>query len=219
MEDIRTIELTFVNVYLIKVKDLFILIDTGLAIHWERLESELINAGCLPDKLKLVLITHGDFDHTGNCAKLKEKYKCRIAMHNDDVPIVEQGVVVKRKMKSFRNKIFFLVRSLLRKKFIIDRFSPDILLSDGQRLDEYGFNAQVVHIAGHTKGSIGILTGNGNFFAGDTFTNRQEPDTASIIENQTELNKSLTKLKNMDIKMVYPGHGKPFEMGKIIGKL
>jgi glyoxylase-like metal-dependent hydrolase (beta-lactamase superfamily II) len=217
MEDIKTIELTFVNAFLVKVTGGFILIDTGLSMHWENLENKLIAEGCLPDKLKLVLITHGDFDHTGNCTKLKEKYNCIIAMHTGDRPMVEKGVVVKRKLKSFRNKIFFLIRKLFRKKFTFNRFSPDILLSDGQRLDEYGFNAVVVHIPGHTKGSIGILTGEGNFFAGDTFTNRNKPDTASIIENQDELDNSLARLKNMDIKMIFPGHGKPFEIGKIAG--
>ena len=83
-EDITTIELTFVNAFLVKVKEEFVLIDTDLAMHWEKLESELMSAGCLPDKLKLVLITHGDFDHTGNCAKLQEKYKSPIAMHKDE---------------------------------------------------------------------------------------------------------------------------------------
>jgi len=50
-------------------------------MFWETLENKLTTAGCLPGKLKLVIITHGDFDHTGNCAKLQQKYNCKIAMH------------------------------------------------------------------------------------------------------------------------------------------
>ena len=34
-EDIRIIEMTFVNAFLIKVMDGFILIDTGLAMFWK----------------------------------------------------------------------------------------------------------------------------------------------------------------------------------------
>jgi len=77
---------------------------------------------------------------------------------------------------------------------------------------EYGFNATVVHTPGHTKGSIGIITNEGDLFAGDTFTNRVKPDIAVYIESSSELRESIAKLKKMNIKMVYPGHGKPFEM-------
>ena len=210
--------MTFVNAFLIKANDGFILIDTGLAIHWEKLENELISSGCLPDKLKLVVITHGDFDHTGNCAKLQEKYKCRIAMHKDDSPMVEDGIMLKRKTKSFSSKIFFLIRKLFRKKFTFARFKPDIYLSDGQRFDEYGFDATVIHLPGHTRGSIGIFTDDGYLFAGDTFVNSKGPATARLIENQDDLLNSLARLKNMNIKTVYCGHGRPFEMEQLAGK-
>jgi len=218
-EDIKVIELTFVNAFLIKVKDGFVLVDTGLSMQWDKLESELLSAGCLPDKLKLVIITHGDFDHTGNCAKLQQKYKSKIAIHKDDSPMVENGVMLKRKSKSFGNIMFIFIRRLFRKKFTFDKFKPDIYLSEGQRLDEYGLNATVIHIPGHTKGSIGILTDEGDLFAGDTFNNNGKPDTANYIENQEELDQSISRLKNMNIKTVYCGHGKPFEMSQSAGRL
>ena len=108
MIDIKIIEMTFVNAFLVKVEDGFILSDTGLANFWEQLESELVSAGCVPGKLKLVIITHGDLDHTGNCAKLQEKYKCRIAIHKDDAPMVESGVISKaQNQDTDRKNIYF----------------------------------------------------------------------------------------------------------------
>ncbi len=214
-DDITIIKMAFVNAFLVKVKEGFVLIDTGLAIHWEKLESELMSAGCLPDKLKLVLITHGDFDHTGNCAKLQEKYKSKIAMHKEDSFMVEQGVFLKRKVRTLAAKIFFILRKLKRRKFTFDKFKPDIFITDGQNLKEYGFNATIVHIPGHTKGSIGIITDDGILFAGDTFTNMRKPDIATYIENSGQLKNSIARLKKMNIKTIYPGHGKPFEMESI----
>jgi glyoxylase-like metal-dependent hydrolase (beta-lactamase superfamily II) len=218
-DDIKIIELTFVNAFLVKVNEGFILIDTGLSMHWEKLDNELISAGCLPDKLKLIILTHGDFDHTGNCVKLQEKYKCRIAMHKDDSFMVENGLSLKRKTRTLQAMMFSLIRKLFRKKFAFDKFMPDIYLTDGQNLNEYGFNAKVVHIPGHTKGSIGILTGDGDLFAGDTFTNRRKPEVANYIENSLDLENSINRLKKMDIKMIYPGHGKPFEFEQIARNL
>ena len=219
MDNIKTIELTFVNAYLLSAGVDFVLIDTGLAMHREKLEKELNEAGCYPGKLKLVLITHGDMDHAGNAAWLKEKYGCRIALHENDLGLVEKGIQVKRKTKSIGSRLFFIIRRLFRKKFSFEKFTPDIFLSDGMRLNESGLSGTVYHLPGHTSGSVCILTEDGNFFAGDIFTNRKRPETASLIENQEDLNKSYARIKTMDIKTVYPGHGKPFPMKEIIPQL
>ncbi len=215
-EEIKVIKLVFVNAFLIKAKEGFILIDTGLSTQWEKLENELTSAGCLPGKIKLVILTHGDRDHTGNCKKIQEKYGVKIAMHQDDYSIVETGFSGKRRIKSFTQRILFLIPTLLRKlqknKLNINKFKPDIFLKDGQNLKEYGFDAKIIHTPGHTKGSIAILTDQGDLFVGDTLVDTKKPETATIIENPNELKQSIEKLKKLDIKMVYPGHGKPFLM-------
>jgi len=218
-DDITTIELTFVNAFLLKLDGGFVLIDTGLAMHWDKLESELMSAGCLPDNLKLVILTHGDMDHAGNCARLQSEIKCRIALHKDDSLMVEKGQIPERRARTVSAKLFLLIRKLFGKKIKSAKFKPDIYLTDWQELNEYGFNARVVHIPGHTKGSIGILTDNGNFFAGDTFINIRKPEIATYIENSQDLENSLAKLKNMNINLIYPGHGKPFKMEDIARKL
>jgi glyoxylase-like metal-dependent hydrolase (beta-lactamase superfamily II) len=215
-ENIKTIPLSFVNAYLFKLGTGFILIDTGLPMQWEKLEKELISNGCLPGKLKLVILTHGDRDHSGNCKKLKEKYNAVIAMHKDDYSIIQSGSPGKRKVKHLSRKIMFAIiiflRKLKKKKINTDQFTPDIYLHDGQSLQEYGFNAKVIHLPGHTKGSIGILTGAGDLFSGDTLVNNKKPESANIIQDHDELTKSLEKLHELKINMVYPGHGKPFPM-------
>ena len=209
-DKIKIIELDFVKAFLVKAKDGFVLIDTGMPYHWERLEAELIATGCLPSKLKLVIITHGDRDHIGNCAKLQEKYKAKIAMHEADAFIAEDGVFLKRKVRTLAGRILILLSKLRRQKITLQKFKPDILLKDGQDLEEYEFRAKIIHLPGHTKGSIGILTEEGDLFAGDTFVNSKKPDIAIFIDNFQELKNSVEKLKKLSIKKIYPGHGKPF---------
>ena len=215
---VKVIGLDFVNAYLLKAGEGYILIDTGLPNQWGMLEKELLSAGCPPGTLKLIIITHGDWDHTGNVTKVREKYNVKAAMHSGDVQQVENGVFLKRKVRPFLHRIFFAVRMLKRKlqgnKMSFPKFKPDILLSDGQSLEEYGVKAKIIHIPGHTPGSIGILTGEGDLFAGDTFVNNKKPDSARIIENAARLKDSLDKIKKMNIKTVYPGHGKPFLMSE-----
>ncbi len=214
-ESIKVVGLGFVNAYLIKGSDDFFLVDTGLSKMWPELEKILIDARCLPDKLKLVILTHGDSDHTGNCKILQEKYKVKIAMHPDDRAIVESGFSGKRKVKSPIMRIMFSVFRLLRLlKFVgaANKFKADMYLQDGQDLKEYGFAASIIHVPGHTRGSIAVLTETGDLFIGDTMVNRKKPEPAHIIENEEELKRSLVKLAKYDIIRVYPGHGHPFLM-------
>jgi glyoxylase-like metal-dependent hydrolase (beta-lactamase superfamily II) len=214
-KNIKVLELGFVNAYLIKGNGEFLLVDTGLSKMWPELEKSLVDAGCLPDKLKLVILTHGDSDHTGNCRILQEKYKAKIAMHADDQAIVDSGFSGKRKMKSRIMRIMFFAIRLLRLLKLMgaaNKFKANIYLHDGQDLKEYGFAASIIHLPGHTRGSIAVLTEAGDLFIGDTMVNRKKPEPANIIENEGELRRSMAKLGKYDIKRVYPGHGYPFLM-------
>ena len=215
-DTIRTITLDFVNAYLMRGRDGFVLIDTGLPNQWEQLEKGLADAGCSDGKLRLVVITHGDWDHTGNALRLREKYKVKVAMHAGDLAQVENGLFLKRSVRPLTYRIVFMFRMLMRRiagnKMDIPKFKPDMFLSDGQSMEEYGVPAKVIHLPGHTPGSIGILTGEGDLFAGDTFVNRTKPVAAQIIENAAQLECSLGTLRALNIKTVYPGHGKPFLM-------
>ena len=72
-----------VNCYLIETDDGFVLIDTGGSNKRADLVRALEGAGCKPGNLNLIVLTHGDFDHIGNCAFLREKFGTRAAMHID----------------------------------------------------------------------------------------------------------------------------------------
>ncbi|HNY10509.1 MAG TPA: MBL fold metallo-hydrolase [Candidatus Wallbacteria bacterium] len=218
-EKIKIIKLSFVNAFLVKAGDGFILIDTGLPDQFAKLEEELKAAGCLPDKLKLVIITHGDYDHIGNCAKLQQKYNVKIAICEADSFMTEKLVMLKRKVRKLVIMLFLFIegikRFFRRQPLAFDKFKPDIFLTDGQDLRQYGLDAKIIHTPGHTKGSVCILTADGDLFAGDTLVNMMKPAIALFIENSDELKSSLTKLKKMQIKTIYPGHGEPFPRGDI----
>jgi hydroxyacylglutathione hydrolase len=199
------INLEFVNVFLLKAGDGYILVDTGVSRQWPRLETELVQSGCLPDRLKLVIVTHGDFDHAGNCAALQSKYRAKIAMHPGDMDMVRTGVPVKRKIKGIMGRLLLWIGGRAVKGFTT--FQPDILLEDGQVISGYGLTAKIIHTPGHTKGSIAILTDDGLLFVGDTLSNRFQPGFPPLIENEDELHRSLEILKKTGAKVLYPGHG------------
>jgi len=199
-----------VNCYLVQGTGGYVLVDTGASNKRSELEREMDNAGCGPGDLKLIVLTHGDFDHTGNAAYLRQKYGAPLAMHRDDAGMAEKGDIFWNRKKG--NVIFSKVAAVLFRFSQSRRFSPDVYLEDGQVLTQYGWDATVVHIPGHSRGSIGIFTAGGDFFCGDLIENDKKPKLNSIMDDPIAAGASVDRMAVLGIVTVYPGHGSPFLM-------
>ena len=162
-KEIKAFDFGRVNCFLLKTNDSFLLIDTGLPTKRNLLEKELNVAGCQPGNLNLIILTHGDYDHAGNAAYFHEKYGTKIAMHNEDSGRVERGDWKwNLKAKPDKFPLIYRVMSVFIRPGHFDPFKPDIYVEDGLDLSEYGCQARVLHLPGHTKGSVGILTADGD---------------------------------------------------------
>ena len=222
-QGIRTIPLMLpyrlgtVNCYLVESDTGFVLIDTGGANMRAELEEELSSARCLPGSLRLIALTHGDFDHTGNCAYLRAKFGAPVGLHKDDSGMVERGDMFWNR-ESGNTLVRMIAPTLLRFPRSA-RFEPDLYIEDGTDLSAYGLDARVLSIPGHSKGSIGILTAAGDLFCGDLLENRDGPALNSIMDDPVAANASVEKLKRFEINTVYPGHGEPFPIGLLMENL
>lgn len=227
-QEIIRIDLDGVNCYLGKQGENYILFDTGGHLFLDKqfdnrreaLEKELNDHGCNPTNLKLIVLTHGDNDHAANAAYIRTKYHTKIAMHAADSHLVDcpniENVLENCHYHSPVYKLVFLIMKSAIRKIVkktlddFERFKPDLAIDEGFDLSPYGFDAKVIAIPGHTKGSIGILTGNGNLISGDALANMNKPEIAPNASDFKVLKSSIKKLKTRNIKTVYPGHGKPF---------
>jgi glyoxylase-like metal-dependent hydrolase (beta-lactamase superfamily II) len=211
------IDLGGVNCYLLAAGDGYILIDTGFSRKRAQLEKSLESKSCEPGKLRLILLTHGDSDHAGNCAYLREKFGCKIAMHSLDLGMVERGDMrFNRKAKPDKMSLIarvmvFVVGAFFKGATKFDKFTPDVLIDEGFDLSRYGLNAKVLHIPGHSRGSIGILTDDGKLFSGDFAI-----PGFGFIDDMADHNASMEKLIQLNIETIFPGHGKPFPMSVLI---
>lgn len=216
MEGIRVISLPMplrqgrVNCFLIETNRSFVLIDTGSSNARDQLEQELSGAGCKPGSLTLLVLTHGDFDHTGNAAYLRDKFGAEIAMHQDDLGMVEQRNMFWN--RSSGNTVIRLLAPILFRFTKANRFKPDFTVAEGYTLSEYGLDARVLSLPGHSKGSIGLLTAAGHLFCGDLLENTREPAINSIMDDTSACEASVERLAGLSIDTVYPGHGAPFPM-------
>jgi glyoxylase-like metal-dependent hydrolase (beta-lactamase superfamily II) len=221
-QQIQIVSLGGTNCYLIETDRGHILIDTGFPFQRSKLEEELDRKGCKPGSLELVVITHGDIDHTGNCAYLREEHGAKIAMHEGDTEMCMKDGMTRNRGEIPADfplplMVLWLAKGLLtfalgqmrwRKPF--DRFEPDLLLEEGESLAEYGFDAKILYTPGHSIGSISVLTGDGDLICGDMFS----VAWGRILQSTDKA--GLKRLKELGVETIYPGHGSPFSMKRLI---
>jgi glyoxylase-like metal-dependent hydrolase (beta-lactamase superfamily II) len=203
-----------VNCCLVETDTDFVLMDTGAPSSRAALEDELTRAGCKPGDLRLIVLTHGDFDHTGNAAYLRASFGAPVAMHRDDAGMAERGD--KFWNRSSGNAVIRFLAPILFRFSKANRFTPDVTLVEGDDLSAYGFDAQVLSIPGHSQGSIGILTASGDLLCGDLLANEDEPACNGIMDDTEAGRASFEQLRGLDIATVYPGHGEPFAMDRFL---
>ena len=203
-----------VNSYLIKTQNGFILIDAGFKKRRAQLEKALEEAGCVHGDLKLIVLTHGHSDHLGNVAYIRDKYGSKVAAHRDEERMIESGNMF---IDAENSLVVSIVGGLMKLFGLSDfeRFTPDIYLEDGQNLSEYGFPATVIHTPGHSKGSISLLTEDGDLFCGDIYGNDKKPEKTTIIQDQVTFDESVERIRSLEVHMFYPGHGTPFSTSQL----
>jgi glyoxylase-like metal-dependent hydrolase (beta-lactamase superfamily II) len=206
MVEILTINCGFVNCYLLKNGDSAMLVDAGAKGGERRIVAAMAQYGVAPEALKMIVITHGHADHAGGCAYLRERYTIKVGINPKDTTVakkLEGDTVMGNVMAFFSN--------LAKPVTVV----PDIALTDGMALDDYGMPAKIIELPGHTDGSVAIMLDDGRFIAGDMFFNIDRPTLPHIAVDFGALYQNRERLNGLGITTVYPGHGKPFEFGVI----
>ena len=217
-QEIITLNDSLVNCYLIKNDDDYLMIDTGFSLQRRTIKNALNRAGCRPGNLRVIIVTHGDSDHCGNALYLRDNYKVIIGLHREEATTVEKGDMRlnRKRLQSRPHALTGVILALpIARLGKANRFKPDIYLEDGQELSKYGCDARIIHIPGHTRGSVGVITPDGELFCGDLLKNNGKPGRNSLVDDPAEMDASIERLRNLGVKMVYPGHGKPFTMEEL----
>ena len=204
MSEIHRIRCGNGNCYIIENGVDGILVDTG--------KKEFVNRvleACRQYHVKLIVLTHAHFDHAENAAQISNALGIPIGMSEKDCNLIQSNANQSLSAETFFGKIVlwaslkdFSVRTM-------QEFKPDIFLKDGDSLSEYGVDASIIALPGHTEGSIGIDVENKGLIVGDALMNMFYPTVSMLYHNKSEMLESAGKISKLGNRIIYFGHGKP----------
>ncbi len=201
-----------------------IFIDGGSPGKINAFVKELKKLSVRPEEIKLIVITHGHWDHTACAKELKQMTGAKIAMHRSDKEWLEKGVPAQPPGVTRWGKIVSKTLALYLPFVRIPAAAVDVVIGDeGLSLAEYGISGRVVHTPGHSPGSVSVLLDTGDAFVGDMAVNgfplSSGPELSIFAEDFEQLKRSWRVLLEQGAKVIYTAHGQPFAADIIREKL
>ena len=148
-------------------------------------------------RLKLVISTHGHWDHIGDNAAVQQHTRAPIAVHR-----LDRGRLTRPRADYA--------------PFPIPPSVPAIELTDRGRIDLGSVRLEVLHTPGHTEGSCCLLDReSGLLLTGDTLFKAGWGRTDLPGGSEEQMADSLARLSRLDDELrVLPGHGRPTTIGE-----
>ncbi|MEM4662445.1 MAG: MBL fold metallo-hydrolase [Candidatus Diapherotrites archaeon] len=178
------------NVYVLCGKQVA-LIDTSIGANEKLLLDSLMDIKIDPKEVSLILFTHVHIDHIG-CTHLFKNAEKR--MHKADAEAIE-----------LQDSHYTLGNVTGQINF----FEINNYLKDGEIIKLEPFSLLVIHTPGHTKGSVCFYDQHNKLlFSGDTLFAGACGRTDLPGGDEKKLINSISKLQELDFKLLLPGHGK-----------
>lgn len=203
------------------------LVDTGIngPDAFETLERGLANAGVSVERIERILLTHKHADHMGLARAIVVRSGAKVFVHTDDHHDVtnyeevdrEWTVLIGARLREWGAPTDRLekVRRMSGMRTTIAYSVEAEKLEHGQTLPMSGSPIEVIHVPGHTKGSVCFRWGN-RLFSGDHVLPSITPNVGigelrrvGMLREYLESLESIKGQQTPDL-VVYPGHGEPF---------
>ena len=211
---IYPIQLGFDCCYLVQDKKI-IMIDGGAPGKIKTFMKKIGKLPIKPEQIKLVVITHGHWDHIASVKDIKEKTGAKIAIHEKEREWLEKGLKPMPPGVNLWGRFLGKAITMCLPLIDVPATQSDIVIgNEGFPLDEYGISGRIIHTPGHSSGSISVLLDTGDVFVGDMAMNKfpltLRPGFPIFAEDFNKLKESWRTLLDQGAKTVYPSHGKPF---------
>ena len=177
-----------------------VLIDTAYISGFNETEKIITELGVNISDVSLIINTHTHCDHIGGNKIIQERSRCDIALHKIGRHFIDTQDDWATWWKYYNQEADF--------------FKCTKTLDDGDIITMGPHNFQVIYTPGHASDGIVLYNSEEKILiSSDTLWENDMAAMTLRVEGSMaifNMQKSLQKLESLDIKWVYPGHGKPF---------
>ena len=197
-----------------------IMIDGGDPGQAKRFAKALEKLSIKPEDIKLIVLTHGHWDHIGSAKEIKDLTGAKIALHQEEKDWLEKSLTPLPPGVTVWGKILVKIMKMFMPSVHIPATKVDIILGDGELpLTEYGIPGKIIHTPGNSRGSVSVLLETGDAFVGDLamsgFPLRFSPGLPVLAEDMKKVRERWKLLMDAGAKTIYPAHGKSFSVDVI----
>lgn len=215
----------FLNVYLIRSEDGWILVDTGFGIPgiFDELAAGFAHAGVAPADLRLILLTHVHPDHGGNAPRLSAMSGAPIHLHSADIKLLKwilrpgaAGLMGQRMLDAGAepDKVAESVEACARLFSLFPPLPDALPFADGEIIPTALGPLEVIPTPGHSPGHVSFyLREHGILLAGDTVLEGIFPNVGIADGHDCfgEFLATLDRLQALPEPRILPSHGLPFD--------
>jgi glyoxylase-like metal-dependent hydrolase (beta-lactamase superfamily II) len=212
--EIHPIKLGASRCYVVR-GDGVILVDCGCPNQSRRFAQAMAALQLNPRDIKLIVITHGHWDHIGSAKDIKEMTGAPIAMHKRETDWLEHSLKPRPPAVTFWGSVCRMATIMALPLIHFPAAHVDIVLDDDDlSLTDFGIPGKIVYTPGHTMGSVSVLLDTGDALVGDLAMNEfplcLSPRLPIFAEDLEKAKESWRHLLAVGAKTAYPGHGKAF---------
>ncbi len=204
------------NIYIMDGEE-SVIIDSGMSAE----SVELVKDGIRKYRPEKLILTHLHIDHLGGSLTLWNDYGIPAYINEADLKIIRSVV---ENEKDYINRYIELFSAngvpqkikddLIRMHPVINfhKYYSSLDFLDSFEKLKVDSGMELIHLPGHSPGSSAVYIRNGKIMiSGDHVLGKITPNI-SVYGDEDDLGlylASLKKVKDMDVSIIYPGHGPP----------
>lgn len=216
--NIIRIKTAFVNNYLIRNGNRSVLIDTGIDISGHRILQAIQSYGLQPSDIRLIILTHAHYDHCKGAAAIKVATGADLLVHKSHEMHLRRGHCRLPRGTSFPVEAWVTLGRIFMPWLSHFRpVEPEVVITQNFDLQYLGLEAKIIHTPGHTDGSLTVILEGKHALVGDTCVGpRGKSVYPPFADDPKTLLQSWKKLLGEGVECLYPGHGSPFGIERLM---